>query len=375
MLFLHPGPGRHRAAVQGDPKGFLPSEDTGRLVARVEAEQGVAFEDMVRRQKALMQILDEDPEVEGYMSVVGAGGPNGAGNSGRLMVRMTPRDQGAGRRGHHLAASPKIPFRGAGGQDISPKSPAGPHRRPHLQGTVPVHPPGAGHQGIIRMRRAARRAAARPAELQDVSSDIEIKNPELRLAIDRDKASALGVTAYQIEDALATAFGNRAVSYIYAPSDTYEVIMELAPEFQANPEALSLLHVRSNSGKLIPMDVLTKRTLSVGPLSVNHSGQMPSATLSFNLRPASPWAAPWTGCGSWPWPLCRTPSPPASRARPRPSRTPMSGMWLLLILSILVIYIVLGILYESFIHPLTILSGLPSAGVGALATLMFFTWT
>jgi HAE1 family hydrophobic/amphiphilic exporter-1 len=212
----------------------------------------------------------------------------------------------------------------------------------------------------------------RLTDLQDVTSDLQIRNPELRIDIDRDKASALGITAYQIEDALATSYGNRQISTIYAPNDTYQVIMELAPAYQANPDALAMLHVRSRDGQLVPLDTLIRREVSVGPLSVNHSGQTPSVTLSFNLRPGASLGPVVDAIDE----LARKELPAtiftSFQGEAQAFQSSLTGLAMLLAMAVLVIYIVLGILYESFIHPLTILSGLPSAGVGALATLMVF---
>jgi HAE1 family hydrophobic/amphiphilic exporter-1 len=212
----------------------------------------------------------------------------------------------------------------------------------------------------------------RLSDLQDVTSDLQIKNPELRVDIDRDKASALGITAYQIENALATSYGNRQISTIYAPNDTYQVIMELAPAYQANADALALLYVRAADGRLVPLDTLITRAVSVGPLAVNHSGQIPSVTLSFNLRPGASLGPAVDAIEA----LARKELPASIvtsfQGEAQAFQSSLTGLSVLLAMAVLVIYIVLGILYESFIHPLTILSGLPSAGVGALATLMLF---
>jgi HAE1 family hydrophobic/amphiphilic exporter-1 len=209
-------------------------------------------------------------------------------------------------------------------------------------------------------------------QIQDVSSDLEIKNPQLNVSIDRDKASSLGISAYQIEDALATAYGNREVSTIYASNNTYKVMVELEPKYQANPDALALLYVRSKDGRLVTMDSLATWSVGAGPLSVNHSGQLPSVTLSFNLRPGVSLGDAVTAVED----VARQTLPDgistAFQGEAQAFQSSFQGLWLLLAMAIVVIYIVLGILYESFIHPLTILSGLPSAGVGALLTLYVF---
>ena len=193
------------------------------------------------------------------------------------------------------------------------------------------------------------------------------------MVIDRDRAAALGVTPEQIENALYDAYGPRWISTIYAPQNQYRVLMEVEPQYQTDPALMSLLYVRTGDGSLVPLDTLARMSKTVGPLTINHFGQLPAVTLSFNLRP-----------GALSWRSGRSSQELASQhSLPDRSRTTFQGtaaafqqstksLLLLLIVAILVVYIVLGILYESFIHPLTILSGLPSAGFGALVTLMFF---
>ena len=207
--------------------------------------------------------------------------------------------------------------------------------------------------------------------LQDVTSDLEIKNPQVNLTIDRDRAAVLGITAERIENALYSAYGSRQVSTIFSPTNQYQVIMELEPRYQADPSVLQMLYIRSDAGILVPLSSLVTITRGLGPLSVNHLGQITAVTLSFNLRPDVP--------------LGTAVAAVEKEARSLPAtittgflgaaqvyQASTKGLVLLLVLAILVIYIVLGILYESYIHPLTILSGLPAAGLGALVTLMVF---
>ncbi|MGE4299572.1 MAG: efflux RND transporter permease subunit [Desulfovibrionaceae bacterium] len=354
------------------PKGFLPKEDTGRLAATVEAEQGIPFDTMVKRQLMLMDMLDKDPDVDGYMSVVGAGGPNAAANSGRLMLRLKPREE-------RLDGADTIL------QRLRKKLAQVPGIKLYLQNPPAVRIGGRSSKGQYQftlqspntdeLYRFAALLEARLQELdavQDVSSDLDVNNPEVSVLIDRDKASALGVSAYQIEEALGASYGNKSVSNIYAPSDTYKVVMEIAPEYQRNPNALAMLYVRSADGDLIPLDTLVSRKLGVGPLSINHSGQLPSATLSFNLRPGVSLGTAVEQVQAMARDVLPASISTSFQGEAGAFKESMTGLWLLLAMSILVIYVVLGILYESFIHPLTILSGLPSAGVGALASLMLF---
>ncbi len=354
------------------PKGFLPREDTGRLLVTTEAEEGVAFDVMMERQKRLNAIASADPDVAEYMSVVGSGGPNNTNNNGRMMLSLKPLGERANDADTIMQrlrrAFAQVPGLRAYLQNPPPIRIGGRSTKGQYQFTLQ----GPDTQELFTAAADFETKMHGLADIQDVSSDLQIKNPELRVDIDRDKASALGVSAYQIENALATSYGNRQVSTIYAPNDTYQVIMELAPDYQANPEALSLLYVRATDGTLVPLDTLVKREVAVGPLSVNHSGQSPSVTISFNLRPGASLGAVVAAVED----LARRELPgsifTSFQGEAQAFQSSLTGLSVLLAMAVLVIYIVLGILYESFIHPLTILSGLPSAGVGALATLMLF---
>jgi hydrophobic/amphiphilic exporter-1 (mainly G- bacteria), HAE1 family len=208
--------------------------------------------------------------------------------------------------------------------------------------------------------------------LQDVTSDMLNKNPQVDVIIDRDRAATLGISAHQVEDALYSAYSSRQISTIYAPNNEYKVIMELEPKYQRDPSVLPLLYIRSAAGQLVPLNVVAKLERTVGPLTVNHSGQLPSVTLSFNLKDGVALSQAVDAVQK----LARDTLPATIvtnfQGTAQAFQSSLQGLWILLLMSILVIYLILGILYESFIHPLTILSGLPSAGFGALATLMLF---
>jgi len=190
--------------------------------------------------------------------------------------------------------------------------------------------------------------------------------------IDRDKASALGITANQVEDALYTAYGQRQISTIYAPNNAYRVITELENQYQLDPSALSLLYVRSSNGQLVPLNAVARLTRTLGPLTINHLGQLPAVTISFNLRPGVSLGDAVNAVGRTAREMLPASVSTSFQGTAQAFESSISGLGLLLVMAILVIYLVLGILYESFIHPLTILSGLPSAGFGALITLMLF---
>jgi HAE1 family hydrophobic/amphiphilic exporter-1 len=208
--------------------------------------------------------------------------------------------------------------------------------------------------------------------LQDVTSDMQLKNPQLQVLIDLDADSAKNVSASQIENALFDAYGSRQISSIYAATNEYQVILEALPGFQLNPEALALLYIRSSSGQLVPLKAVADLKEDVGPLTINHSGQLPSVTLSFNLRPGVPLGDATKAVEK----LARETLPAnlstMFQGTAQAFQASLKNIWLLLGLAVLVIYIVLGILYENFLHPVTILSALPFAGVGALLTLMLF---
>jgi HAE1 family hydrophobic/amphiphilic exporter-1 len=207
--------------------------------------------------------------------------------------------------------------------------------------------------------------------LQDVTSDLQIKNPQLTLEIDRDRAASLGVTAHQIEDTLYLAYGARQVSTIYSPTNQFKVVMELDPQYQRDQAALGALFVRSAVGQMVPLSSLGKLQSGMGPLSVNHLGQITAVTLSFNLKPGVPLGEALSAIEQAAVELPDVIST-SFQGTAQVFKQSTKGLTMLLLLTILVIYIILGILYESYVHPLTILSGLPSAAIGALLTLLVF---
>jgi hydrophobic/amphiphilic exporter-1 (mainly G- bacteria), HAE1 family len=349
------------------PKGFIPTEDTGQIQGTTETIEGSSFEAMRDHQLAVADVLRRDPSVVHFMSSVGGG----TMNQGRVSIRLKPR-------GQRPPADQVI-------RELTPKLAAIPGIRTYLQ-IPPViriggRPTKTQYQFTLQgadidalYDNAAKLEAKlrQNPKLQDVTTDLQIKNPQVSVQIDRDRAASLGVTVEQIEQALYDAYGSRQVSTIYTPNNQYWVILELLPEYQRDPAALGLLYVRSQKGALVPLTAVASAAADVGPLSVNHSGQLPSVTLSFNLPPG-------VSLGDAVAAVQRT----AQQTLPSTISTAFSGtaqafqasqqgLLFLLLLAVVVIYLVLGILYESFIHPLTILSGLPFAGFGALLTLLIF---
>jgi len=349
------------------PKGFIPTEDTGQIQGNTETIEGSSFDAMRDHQLAVADVLRQDPYVDHFMSTVGGG----TMNQGRVSIRLKPR-------GGRPPADQVI-------RELQPKLNAIPGIRTYLQ-VPPViriggRPTKTQYQFTVQsadidaLYDNAAKLEARLRQvpiLQDVTTDLQIKNPQVSVQIDRDRAAALGVTVQQIEQALYDAYGSRQVSTIYTPNNQYWVILELLPQYQRDPGALSLLNIRSQRGALVPLTAVATASPDVGPLSVNHSGQLPSVTLSFNLPPK-------VSLGD----AVREVQRAAQQTLPSTISTAFGGtaqafqasqqgLLFLLLLAVLVIYIVLGILYESFIHPLTILSGLPFAGFGALLTLLVF---
>ena len=353
------------------PKGFIPTQDTGRVMAQTEAAQGISFEDMVRHQQAVADIIGHDPNVDSFMSSAGGRG-GGSSNSGSLMMRLKSRsertlsaDQVIQQLRAKLAKVPGIQVY----MQVPPLIQIGGRMsRALYQFTLQCPDTEQLYEYAPRLEAAMRNLPS----LLDVSSDLQIKNPQVVVEIDRDRASALGVSALQIEDSLYYAYGSRQISNIFTPNNQYQVIMEVQPQYQRDLSALPLLYIRSATGQLVPLGTVATLTQNLGPLTINHSGQIPSVTISFNLAPG----ASLGGVVEEVQKIADSTLPSTISTRfqgtAQAFQSSVKGLGLLLIMAILVIYLVLGILYESFIHPLTILSALPPAGFGALVTLMFF---
>jgi HAE1 family hydrophobic/amphiphilic exporter-1 len=305
------------------------------------------------------------------MSSIGPSGPNVASNSGRIFLMLKPREE-------RMSAEGLI-------QELRPKLAAIPGIRAFLQNLPPIRIGGqltkSQYQLTLQgtdtdeLYRMAPLLEARIRELpglQDVTSDLQIANPQIGVEIDRDKAKVTGLSAQQIEDALFSAYGSRQISTIFTPTNTYKVILELDPRYQEDPSALSRLYVRSSNGALVPLTAVTKRTPGLGPLLVNHLGQLPSVTISFNLRPGVSLGEAVTAVNREARAALPATITTSFQGTAQAFQASLKGLGILLLMAILVIYIVLGILYESFVHPLTILSGLPSAGFGALLALLLF---
>jgi hydrophobic/amphiphilic exporter-1 (mainly G- bacteria), HAE1 family len=352
------------------PKGFIPNQDTGQIFGYTEAAQDVSFDSMVRHQQQIADIVRADPNIIRVSSSAGSS-QYGAGNTGRIFCRLQDRPP-------RLATPEQVI------EELRPKFAQIPGIRVYLQNPPLIRIGGQITKSLYQytlqgpdtgeLYRAAFDFEAKVRDiqgLQDVSTDLLISSPQVVLDIDRDRASSLGVTPDQIENALYDAFGARQVSTIYTSIDEYWVVMEVEPQYQRDPDALSLLYIRSRNGSLVPLNAVARLHRGVAPLVVNHLGQLPSATISFNLKPGVSLGDAVQRvqevANSLPGTITTS-----FQGVAQAFQSSLRGMGLLLVMAVLVIYMVLGILYESFIHPITILSGLPSAGLGALVTLELF---
>jgi len=348
------------------PTGFIPSEDTGQIMAQTEGVQGIGFEAMREHQLQAAQIVADDPNVSSMAHMIQNG------NQGRIFIELKPREERA------LNADQVI-------EALRPKLAEVPGFRVFLQNPPLIRIGGQNTRSLYQLTlqdpdtRELYDVAPKFEErlkqipgLQDVTSDLQIKNPQVDVLFDRDRIAQFGLTVDEVQAALTSAYGTRQVSTIFAPNNQYAVIMQVAPEFQQSPAALSMLYLRGRGEQLVPLSAVATTRPSVGPLQVNHVGQLPSVTLSFNLRPGVALGDAVAAVEA-----AMLDSLPATvlasfQGTAQAFQSSMQGLGLVLLMAIVVIYIVLGILYESFIHPLTILSGLPAAGFGALLTLLIF---
>jgi len=354
------------------PKGFLPNEDQGTIFTITEAQEGISFDKMVQLQQAVADIVHKDPNVRGFYSSIGRSGAAASLNQGVLFIHLKPRP------GRRLSSVQVI-------EELRQKLATIPGIKIFMQDPPEIRIGGRLTKSLYQftlqspdIEELYHYAPILEDEmqnlpiLQDVTSDLQVRNPQINVVIHRDRASTLGVTARQIESALYSAYGDRWVSTIYASNDQYKVIMELDPQYQINQDALHMLYVNSSNGLPIPLSAVATLTENLGPQTINHQGQFPAVTISFNLKPGVSLSEAVAEVNE----LARKTLPPAIntsfQGTAQEFQSSMQGLGMLLCMAILVIYIVLGILYESFIHPVTILSGLPSAGLGALLTLFIF---
>ena len=357
------------------PKGFLPSEDQDRFQISVEGLQGIGFDEMMKKQMEVSEIVARDPDIVGFSNNVGGGGGGGGGqlNTGRMGIDLKPKSQRTRSVDQIIA-------------DLRPQVAKVPGVRVFMVNQPPINLGGQqGARSVYQftlqdtdtavLYKSAPLLEARLKEIpgiEDVNSDLRLNNPQIQVDIDRERVSSLGLTVNQVETALYNAYGTRQISQIYAANNQYAVIMGVAPEFQQDPAAMSLLYVRSSSGKLVPLNTVARVTTGAGPLSVGHTGQLPSVTISFNLAPGVALGDAVAQIQAAATEVLPDTVSTRFQGTAQAFQDSLRGLGLILIMAIVVIYLVLGILYESFTQPLVILSGLPAAGFGALLTLILF---
>jgi hydrophobic/amphiphilic exporter-1 (mainly G- bacteria), HAE1 family len=355
------------------PKGFIPTEDTGRIYINTEAAQDASFDAMVRYQRQVSAIIAANPYVENFSSSIGSYGRSGGGgtNTGRVyagLIDRSKRPPGAQIAAQMRAELAKIP----GVRCSVTLPPAISVGSRSSASTYQYTLSGTDLQELYRLVPIVLDRVKEIPGLIDVTSDLQIINPQLIIDIDRDKTSALGLNAQVVEETLYSAFGSRQVSTIFTPSNQYSVILELDDKYKRDPAAVSLLYLRNRDGRLIPLEAVAKVRSAVGPLTVTHLGQVPSVTITFNLGPGTTLGQATSeieriGREELPATISGTFQGTAAAFA-----SSLQGLGWMLLIAVLVIYLVLGVLYEDFVHPMTILSGLPAATFGALVTLRLF---
>jgi HAE1 family hydrophobic/amphiphilic exporter-1 len=398
------------------PKGFIPDQDTDQIAVTTEAAQGTSYAKLVEYQGAVAEIIRGDPNVVGLVSTIGGSAANtlGGPNLGQIVVHLKPRGDRS-ELANDIIAKLRPQLASVPGMAVYMQNP--PTVRIGGQVSKSLYQysmQSPDREGLYEASRRLQRRLADVPGIEDLTSDLEISSPQVNVQIDRDKAAALGVTASQIENAFYDAYGPRWVSTIYAPVNEYKVLLELAPQFQADPSALSLLYFKAaptgagqagqaagaggagqaggtggagqtgggsqtstpggaqSAGTVVPLDTLARITQVVGPQTVNHHGQLPAVTISFGLSPGSSLGTVLTRVREIADQLLPETVSGQFQGAAKAFQSSLSNLAVLLLIAVMVVYIVLGILYESYIHPLTILSGLPSAGFGALVTLIVF---
>jgi HAE1 family hydrophobic/amphiphilic exporter-1 len=354
------------------PKGFFPTEDTGFLFGITEAKTDIGFQAMTEYQRKLADIVRADPAVSYVNSTVGGFGSRGLGNTGRLLVALKDRDQRGSLReiiARLRSEANVIPGIRIFFQPIQNIRLGGRLSKSQYEYTLQSNDTDA----LYRVAPELRDKIAKLPGLLDVTTDLYIKNPQITIEVDREKAAVYGVSVDQVRQELYNAFGTRQVATIYTPANDYQVILESMPQYRASPADLNRLYLKSASGTVIPLSAVTHFVPTVGPLQINHQGQQPAVTISFNLAPGVALGQAVDAISK----LERDGGLPATittgfQGTAQVFQDSLRGQGILILAAVFAAYVVLGILYESFIHPITIISGLPSAGIGAILTLMLF---
>jgi multidrug efflux pump subunit AcrB len=353
------------------PKGLLPEQDTGLIVGVTDSAQSISFKAMVERQRAIADIVRQDPDVVSVASFVGAGTVNATVNSGRLYINLMPRDRRQASANQIIArlraatdSVEGISLFMQAAQDVQIDSRVS---RTQYQYSLQDADVTELSEWATKLLAALR---AKP-ELVDVATDQQSGGLQVKVDVNREKASRLNVLTQAIDDTLYDAFGQRQVSTIFTQLNQYRVILEVEPQYQLTPESLNKIYVKSTTGQMVMLSAFAKVSVATAPLTIVHQGQFPAVTLSFNLSPGSSLGAAVKAIQAagkeinLPETVVATFSGSAAEFRSSLTSEPF-----LILAALVVIYIVLGVLYESYVHPITILSSLPSAGVGALLALM-----
>ncbi|KWV57380.1 acriflavine resistance protein B [Bradyrhizobium macuxiense] len=354
------------------PKGFFPQEDTGFLIGVTEAATDTSFEAMKVRQQALVDVLRTDPAIDYINSTVGSGGPNPTTNYGRLFIALKDqkkRDNAAVVIGRLRQKAREIPGMQAFFQSVQNLNIGGRVSKSQYQYVMQS----GDTEALYGLAPDMRDKIEKIPGLLDVTTDLYIKNPQMTVDIDREKAAVYGVTVDQVRNQLYNAYGSRQIGTIYMPSNDYQIILEAQPQFRVDPSDLSKLYMKTANGQTIPLDAVAKLIPTVGPLQINHQGQQPAVTISFNLAPSYSLGYAVDKITE----LERNANLPPTIATgfsgtAQVFQDSLRGQGVLILAAVFAAFVILGILYESFIHPITIISGLPSAGIGAILTLMLF---
>jgi multidrug efflux pump len=355
------------------PKGFFPVQDTGVILGVSEAPETVSFAAMAERQQALVRVILKDPDVVSLSSFIGIDGTNMTPNSGRIQINLKPRDERRAdateiirRLQPALQSVEGITLFMQPVQDLTVEN-----RVSRTQYQYTLEDADAKELAEWTPRLVARLKEL--PELRDVASDQQNGGLQAMLDIDRDTASRLGIAPQLIDDTLYDAFGQRQVSTIYTQLNQYHVVLEVLPAFQEDPEALKSIYVKSATGAQVPLSTFTRFVPGTTPLAVNHQGQFPSVTLSFNLAPDASLGHAVKSIKAAEQQIGLPVSIRASfQGTAQAFQASLATQPLLILAALITVYIVLGVLYESYIHPITILSTLPSAGVGAILALQLF---
>ncbi|MBO4225952.1 efflux RND transporter permease subunit [Bradyrhizobium neotropicale] len=352
------------------PKGFFPEQDTGLILGQSEASQDISFQAMAQRQQALLDVIMRDPAVASVGAAVGAGGGVYTVNDGRVYIQLKPADQRdpidkvIARLRTNLAKIQGVTLYMQPAQDITIGARL---NKTQFQYTMNDADPGE----LTRWAGLFLDKIRTIPSITDVTTDQLNAGPLLDITIKREVASSYGILPFTIDNTLDDAFGQRIVSTIYTTLQQYHVVMEVNPKFQYSPDALNGIYVKSSSGQQVPLSTLVDSVVKVSPLVVNHQGQFPSVTISFNLAPGAAIGQAVSAIDA----VKKELNPPLSlqtsfQGNAQAFGASLSSTPILILASLFVIYLILGILYESTIHPITIISTLPSAGVGALLLLM-----